>query len=542
MAPDAEVGTWVDARYGALLRVAHLLCGDLPEAAARVDDALAVLLSRGGAAGDDRESAVLDVLHGALLQPPAVAVRERPWVRPATPTASLEEEAHLRATWEYLAALPRPARAMLVLTLHSGLDERSAAGALGLPRAEGHDSLAQAVSDVPARPDGRAPGPWLELGLRLCAEATPMVAPDHDLIRSRSAEVGSDRRRRMLMVLGGLVVLLLGGSLVAWALDPGRSTTSGSGFGPTDAPSRAAVGNDGEHQLNGVSLGSRAEVGWSWGTTYVPPGGDPIEMALPEGTRVKSITPFRSGALVLENDGVNDALYLDLIAPDGSLVWRRLAAPRVVTGDSGNSVAYALYDQATGAYRLTLADAGSNERPERTWLYDQDVLPIGILGDEVVFTRPQRIYGVWVTGDRRPARLDSLTIGLTACSAEGLVGGVSSRSQGGLVEAASDRARWQTPTWVPRSISPDCQHVLAVNRDGTGWGLLDAATGDLVIRLDLIWHAPTVNAVFEDDDHVLLVIRAGQSQALVRFDPETRQIERASDVLPTGSRILLPDQ
>ena len=540
MAPDAQVGTWVDARYGATLRVAHLLCGDLPEAAARVDDALAVVLSRGGSTEDDMESAVLDVLHGALLRPTAVALRERPWVTPATPAASLEEEAHLRAAWAYLAALPRPARAMLVLTVHSGLDERSAAAALGLPRAEGHVALERALSDAPARPDGR--GPWLELGLRLCAEATPMVAPDHDLIRSRSSEVGSGRRRRMLLVLGGLLVLLLGGSLAAWALDPGRSTTAGSGFGPTEAPSRAAVGTNGEVQLNGVSLGGRAEVGWSWGTTYVPPGGDPIEMALPEGIRVKSITPFRSGALVLENDGINDALYLDLVAPDGSLLWRRLAAPRVVTGDSGRSVAYALYDQASGAYLLTLADAVSDERPERTWLYDQDVLPIGILGDEVVFTRPQRIYGVWVTGDRRPARLDSLTIGLTACSAEGLVGGVSSRSQGGLVEAASDRARWQTPTWVPRSISPDCQRVLAVNRDGTGWGLLDAATGDLVIRLDLMWHAPTVNAVFEDDDHVLLVIRSGQSQALVRFDPGTRQIERASDVLPTGSRILLPDQ
>lgn len=545
MAPDARVGSWVDARYGALLRGAHLLCGDLAEAAARVDEALGVVQSRAGSADPvDREALVVEHLRGALLEEPRLPVLDRPWVAPPVTTASVDEEAQRRSVWAHLATLDRAERAMLVLTVHDGLDDRSAAASLGLSRTDGEEALVRALREVPGGTPAATAQPslrWLETGMRLCAEATPIVAPDEDLIREWATQVARVRRRRVVTVVAALVALLLGTTFVAWLVDPDVGVPGG-GSGPAARPAPAPAGADGERQLGGVSLGEPARVGWSWGTTYVPPGGDPIAMDLPEGTRVKSITPFRGGALVLENDGINDALYLDLIGPDGSLVWRRLAAPRVVTGDEGRRVAYALYDQATGAYLLTLADATSTEQPERTWLYDQDVVPVGVLGDQVAFTRPQRVFGVWVNGERRPALLDSLTIGMAACTARGLVGGVTAESRGGVVEAATDRAVWESATWVPRSFSPDCRRVLAVNRDGTGWGLLEASNGDLVIRLDLLWHAPTVSAVFEDDGKVLMVIRSGQSQALVRFDPETRQIERASDVLQTTSRILLPDQ
>ncbi|MCB0908177.1 MAG: hypothetical protein KDB63_13775 [Nocardioidaceae bacterium] len=542
MAPDAEVGTWVDARYGALLRGAHLLCGDLAEAATRVDEALGMLQSRAGSTDPaDREDLVLEHLRRAVLKDTHVPVVERRWLAPPVPTTSVDDETHRRSVWAHLATLDRAERAMLVLTVHDGLDGRSAAAALGLARDDAEEALVRALREVPATAAGQPSLHWLETGLRLCAEATPIVAPDEGLIRERAAQVAGARRRRVTTVVAALVVLLVGTTFVAWLVDP-EVGSPGAGVGPADPPSRAPAGTDGERQLSGVSLGEPARVGWSWGTTYVPPGGDPIEMDLPATTRVKSITPFRGGALVLENDGLNDALYLDLVGPDGGLLWRRLAAPRVVTGDEGRRVAYALYDQATGAYLLTLADATSAEQPERTWLYDQDVVPVGVLGDQVAFTRPQRVFGVWVNGARRPDLLDSLTIGMATCTARGLVGGVTAGSRGGVVEVATDRPVWESAIWVPRSFSPDCDRVLAVNRDGTGWGLLDAATGDLVIRLDLIWHAPTVSAVFEDERSVLMVIRSGQSQALVRFDPETRAIERASDVLPTTSRIQLPDQ
>lgn len=89
-----------------------------------------------------------------------------------------------------------------------------------------------------------------------------MVAPNHGPDpapgppRSRAAADAADAAGPRVSSL-----LLLGGSVGRLGTGPWPDHDRRSGFGPTEVPSRAAVGNDGENQLNGVSLGGRAGVG-----------------------------------------------------------------------------------------------------------------------------------------------------------------------------------------------------------------------------------------------------------------------------------------
>lgn len=542
MAAATEVTGWVDARYGALLRSAYLLCGDPAEAAARTDGALARLLATAAPATEDREAVARSFLYADALRPPVSPPPDRPWVTAPRPVRP-EEEADRTALWDHLAGLRPAERAMLVLVHHEGLTARQAATALGVPRAGGVAALDAAHAGLVGPAASRSLLPWLETTLPLCAEAMPLLAPDHEAIRVRATEISAERRRRGLVLLGGALALVVTVSLVVWAAT--RSTNPAvADPDPAAAPSPSSPirPEQGSPLLDGISVGEQAALPW-WhrGSVVLPPDRE-VTADLPPRTRVTGIAPFRSGVLLLEDAGINDAVYLDHVGADGALLWRRLAAPRLVSTDGGRQVVYALYDQASGAYVLTLADATDEGAPERTWVLDHAVSPVGAVGDQVVFN-DDTTFSAMVTTDGRPRRIRSLVAATSTCAAEGTAVGLSREGRAALVDVATDRVRWVTHTdWVPTALSPDCRRVIAVRRDGSGWGLLDAADGRQEVPLDVIWHAPTVAAAFEDDDHLLIGVRAGRSQALLRFDLVDLRLQRVGDVLPDSPHLVLPDQ
>jgi DNA-directed RNA polymerase specialized sigma24 family protein len=148
---DAAFGVWMDAREPELRRLAHLLCGDLDVARARVVDALATALSEHH--GDHAEEADLDA---AAVRALVAAVASGHPPRPVPAWAGVEvaydpdeddpvDERH-RSAWVQMAGLTPVRRAALVLGRYRGLEVEEVAELLGTTPARAEAEIGDALA------------------------------------------------------------------------------------------------------------------------------------------------------------------------------------------------------------------------------------------------------------------------------------------------------------------------------------------------------------------------------------------------------------
>lgn len=126
-----EFDDFIRARHVALLRFAHVLCGDPHLAADLVQEAL----ERTGLAwrrlrSDDPEAYVRRVIVNAFLNGVRRLRRERLTADPPE-LAYHEPESRDQALWQLLRTLPRRQRAVVVLRFYADLSEAEISAILG---------------------------------------------------------------------------------------------------------------------------------------------------------------------------------------------------------------------------------------------------------------------------------------------------------------------------------------------------------------------------------------------------------------------------
>jgi RNA polymerase sigma-70 factor (sigma-E family) len=126
-----EFDDFIRARHTALLRFAHVLCGDPHQAADLVQDAL----ERTGLAWrrlrqDDPEAYVRRVIVNTFLNGVRRLRRERLMAEPPE-LAYHQPESRDEALWRLLGTLPRRQRAVVVLRFYADMSEVDIAAALG---------------------------------------------------------------------------------------------------------------------------------------------------------------------------------------------------------------------------------------------------------------------------------------------------------------------------------------------------------------------------------------------------------------------------
>jgi DNA-directed RNA polymerase specialized sigma24 family protein len=205
---DSAFGEWMDAREPELRRLAHLLCGDLDVARARVVDALATALSvhhADHAEGADLDAAAEHALVAAVVSGrPSRAVPAWTGVEVAyDPDEDDQVDERHRAVWGQLAGLTPVGRAALVLGRYRGLEVDEVAELLGTTpaRAEAETGAALAGATELLGSSRAEAESVVDTTLRVRAATTPYSPTPVAAVRESVHRAGGRRARTSLAAL-----------------------------------------------------------------------------------------------------------------------------------------------------------------------------------------------------------------------------------------------------------------------------------------------------------------------------------------------------
>lgn len=362
---------------------------------------------------------------------------------------------------------------------------------------------------------------------------------------------GIRRRRRTVGGLAAAAVLLAVGVPVGigatGGLDRGQElmpVDQGPSVTETPTPEPAPTpGPDGTFRLTLDGL----EVGAAPTAPYVLV--DQRELVTPDRTvdlpdGLVQVTPFRGGWLAIaERRTGAGGMELRFMDQDFRVSRTVDTGPTFAVSDDRSRVTYT--EREGDTTWLVVASTTTDEETRHELTGTGDLQPVGFVGDEdVVFqtTAGERQDPAVATPGESSPISGILNVRGTS-EATGLVSGLTQWSPTGSCSAVADpmtgEQAWETCDWLLDAFSPDGRYVVGYPTyyDGPGpssMAILDAATGDVVTRFNpgRIRQVTGVSqAVWEDDDSVLVMLTQGNKMGMVRADVDGR-LETVTDTLP----------
>jgi hypothetical protein len=400
----------------------------------------------------------------------------------------------------------------------------------------------------------------LRRSLHTQADRIPQVP---DLSRSAIRRAHGIRRRRRIasgvaaaaLVAVALPIGLKVGDAVSRGQDPVEPPTPS---GPTQV----------QLDLQTLSAGDQPVVPYLDGRTIV---GDGFEIEIPGKAPIAGIAPVDDGVYVATGDG-STAWPLTRYSTDGDANRMGSVLNGPVASADGRWVAYLTgetdeFGNPNGPATLVLVDDDTGEQSSITLPGPVDAFQVtihAVADGTVYFTPTDRRTGrsmslqSWTIGDSAPEPVPG-NFDATAISPDGnLVASITKVRDFSACSAVTDRSTgtelWSTCDYTVKGFTPDGAYVWAVPSNTEGYGptavaILDAETGDLVRHYDpmaRIKHPITfADAVFEDDEHLLIRAEQDGGTALIRCEVLTGDCRTAEPLVEgtslTGNPYLLSD-
>jgi hypothetical protein len=300
--------------------------------------------------------------------------------------------------------------------------------------------------------------------------------------------------------------------------------------------------------------------------------GDGIDIDVPGTAPIQSIAPVSDGVYVATGDGFPNGWPLTRYDSDGSAEVIGPVVGLPVSSADGRWVTYLTrgtdeIGNPAGTPTMVLVDdeTGDTSTVALPGADPMEVEIHAIVDGTVYFTYDERRTGrrvplqTWTSGDPSPQPVAG-DLDATAVSPEGrLVAHLTKVADFEVCSALVDRETgdtlWRTCEYGIGGFSPDGEYVWAfpARTDGyaaTSVAILDAETGKLVRRYDSESQRQYVDfhdAVFEDDDSLLIRAEQGDQMSLLRCELHTGDCS-AAEPLTEGradflvrSPYLLPD-
>jgi hypothetical protein len=376
------------------------------------------------------------------------------------------------------------------------------------------------------------------------ADRVPRVP---DLGRSAIRRAHGIRRRRR--IASGVAVAALVAIAVPLGLKIGDVVSHGQD--PIELPTGPTRV---ELDLQTLAAGDQPIVPYLDRRTIV---GDGFEIEVPGKTPITGIAPVDDGVYVATGDG-GGGWPVTRYSTDGEAEDLGSVLNGPVASTDGRWVAYLTgetdeFGNSDGPATLVLVDDDTGQQSSVTLPGPVDAYEVAIhaVSDGTVFFTPSdRRTGrsmslqSWSAGDTAPEPVAG-NFDATAISPDGsVIASLTKVTDFGSCSAVVDRtegnALWRTCDYSVRGFTPDGAYVWAFPSDTEGYGptavaILDAATGDLVRHYEpaaRFQHPITfVNAVFEDDQHLLIQAEQDGGTALVRCEVVTGNCRTAEPLI-----------
>jgi hypothetical protein len=306
--------------------------------------------------------------------------------------------------------------------------------------------------------------------------------------------------------------------------------------------------------LQTLSAGDEPAVPYLDGRTIV---GDGFEIDVPGKAPIAGIAPVDDGVYVATGDG-GAGWPMTRYSTNGDVEGLGTVLNGPVASTDGRWVAYLTgetdeFGNSEGPATLVLMDDDTGEESSVTLPATADAYEVAIhaVADGTVYlSYDDRRSGravpmqTWSAGDPAlvpvPGDFDT-----TAVSPDGnVVAELTKVTDFGACSAVVDRATesvlWRTCDYMVNGFTPDGDYVWAVPSNSEGYGpsaiaILDAATGDLVRHYEpaaRFQHPITfVDAVFEDDEHLLIQAEQDDGTALLRCEVLTEKCKTAEPLV-----------
>jgi hypothetical protein len=369
-----------------------------------------------------------------------------------------------------------------------------------------------------------------------------------DLSRGAIRRARRIRRRRRIasgvaaaaLVAVALPIGLKVGDVVSRGQDPVEPPTPS---GPTQV----------QLDLQALSAGDSPSIPYLDGRTIV---GDGFEIEIPGKEQIAGIAPVDDGVYVATGDG-SAAWPVTRYSTDGDAEQLGSVLNGPVASTDGRWVAYLTgeidkFGNAIGPATLVLIDDDTGESSSVT-LPGVDAYQVAIhtVSDGTVyFTPTDRRTGrsmslqSWSADDPVPEPVSG-DFDATAISPDGnVVASITKVTDSSACSAVTDRSAgtelWSTCEYTIKGFTPDGAYVWAVPSNTEGYGstaiaILDAATGDLVRHYDqgapILRQITFADAVFEDDEHLLIRAEQDDGTALVRCEVLTGECRTAEPLV-----------
>jgi hypothetical protein len=400
----------------------------------------------------------------------------------------------------------------------------------------------------------------LRRSLHTQADRIPRV-PD----LSRDAIRRAHRLRRQRRIAGGVAAA----ALVAVALPIGLKVGDvvSRGQDPVEPPTPSGP-TQVQLDLQTLSAGDQPAVPYLDGRTIV---GDGFEIEIPGKEPIAGIAPVDDGVYVATGDG-SAAWPVTRYSTDGDVDQLGSVLNGPVASTDGRWVAYLTAEtdenlNQNGPATLHLVDDDTGEQSSITLPGPVDAYEVtihAVSGGTVYFTPTDRRTGrsmslqSWTIGHSAPELVPG-NFDATAISPDGnLVASITKVRDFSACSAVTDRSTgtelWSTCDYTVKGFTPDGAYVWAVPSNTDGYGptavaILDAETGDLVRHYDektrIKQGITFVDAVFEDDGHLLIRAEQDGGTALIRCEVFTGDCRTAEPLVDgtslTGNPYLLSD-
>lgn len=302
--------------------------------------------------------------------------------------------------------------------------------------------------------------------------------------------------------------------------------------GSTD-PGATSIDRHGPLMLSDLPTGPEPRHGYLAGTEFRN-GAERVAFPVKPGTQVREFVAMTGGFLVSTQGDMGDE-RVRFIADDGTTsgswpVMRDNFVPALaVSGDRALGALVKVNGEA-----VVVQDGGQTvtELPGPSGPYASSFAPISVSGSDCAGATPDcvvlvhgtgpieddgTLVGTWVARPHQPALASTGAIGeVRAAAANGYSAGTTRIIEDGDGSCAGvadteGAVLWKTCKDRLISFSPDSSLVLASTSALFGSGdheltILDAGTGDEVLRLETAENAGIYEMVWEDDDHVLAVV------------------------------------
>lgn len=368
-----------------------------------------------------------------------------------------------------------------------------------------------------------------------------------NLGRSAIRRAHSIRRRRR--IASGVAVA----ALVAVALPLGLKIGDvvSHGQDPVERPTGPARV---ELDLQTLSAGDEPAIPYLDGRTIV---GERFEIDVPGQAPIVGIAPVDDGVYVASGAG-SDGWPVTRYSRDGDVEALGSVLNGPVASTDGRWVAYITGDtdefgNADGPATLVLVDDDTGEQssvmlPAAADAYEVTIHAVS--DGTVYFTPSDRHTGrsmslqSWSTGDSEPepmpGNFDATAISPDGSIVAGLIKITDAGSCSAVVERTTGAELWRTCDYLVKGFTPDGAYVWAIPSNSEGYGpvavaIIDAATGELVRHYDPaapVKHPTTfADAVFEDDEHLLILAEQDGGTALIRCEVLTGECRTAEPLV-----------